>query len=118
MASAVRRATKYAFLVGDMSLLPRSQLAESAELLDPERRPHLVKSFGLLLLSIVYCTVPFLVMLVFRGQVGTLLPSGADSLLTLMYSLWVAIGLYVYIDYTSQQGGTTAIEVLKSILKR
>jgi len=107
-----------AFLVGDMSLLPRSQLAESAELLDPERRPHLVKSFGLLLLSIVYCTVPFLVMLVFRGQVGRLLPSGADSLLTLMYSLWVAIGLYVYIDYTSQQGGTTAIEVLKSILKR
>jgi hypothetical protein len=105
-----------AFLSGQWHYLPRREVGPGEGLLPSRRRRRLLYTGVLAFGVLVYAFGPLLAAIVLRAQLPNLeIP---DSLLLLLYSLWLTIGLYIYIEHTVDDPKSLLIDLVKSALGR
>lgn len=101
-----------AFLTGHLSDLPRLEVAEG--LISPPPRRRVITTVFLTGIVLLYSVTPFMLFLALRHQLESL--SAPTSIWLLLYSLWLVVGLFAYLEHTSQSAGETLLNLVKVIL--
>lgn len=105
-----------AFLTGYLDDLPREVLDESRGLISVKPKRRIMRTIFLTFSMFIYCAVPVIVFCLFGKH---LIPLGVpDSIWLLTYSLWLAVGIYGYLEHTSQEGASKVIELIKALFGR
>jgi hypothetical protein len=105
-----------AFLTGILSDLPRVKLSESDGLINPRPKRRAVRTVLLTGMVFTYSVVPFAIFMLLRSKIA--LPSFPESFWLLLYSLWLAVGLFAYLENTSQSTGESLMNLVKIILRK
>ncbi len=103
-----------AFLTGTLHNLPRNALTELDGFKLPRRRQRIMRTVSTTLAILTYLLLPLVIYFLIRGRVQQF--SIPDSFLILLYTLWIALGLYAYLEQTSQSGMATLVELIKGRL--
>jgi hypothetical protein len=103
-----------AFLTGHLDDLPRGEVTEFKELSPYRGRRRLSRTILLTLAVFTYCAAPFAAFLILRHGLASL--SIPDSVWLLLYSLWLAVGLYAYLEHTSQGAAEILLGLVKAVL--
>jgi hypothetical protein len=103
-----------AFLTGTLHNLPRNELTELDGFKLPRRRQRIMRTVSMTLAILTYLLLPLVIYFLLRSRVQQL--SVPESFLILLYSLWIAVGLYAYLEQTSQSGMATIIDLIKGIV--
>ncbi len=114
--SARARLVEYsnAFLTGDLrSLL--SEEAPAREILETARRPRPLRTALSAAAILAYCMAPLIALVFLRSAASSPIPDGVG---VLAYSLWITIGVYVYLESTAQGAASTAIDLVKSLISK
>jgi hypothetical protein len=103
-----------AFLTGQLSDLPRSEISESEGLVSNRPKQAVIRTVLFAGMVLVYCVVPFVLFPSLQHRLAAFgIPT---NLWLLLYSLWLAIGVFAYLEHTSQNTGETFINLVKIIL--
>jgi len=105
-----------AFLTGNLYDLPRTEVSESEELISPLRKQRIIRTMFHTVLILIYFVTPFAFFMLLRHKLAAL--SAPDSLWLLLYSLWLVVGLFAYLEQTSQRPGETLVNLVKIVLGR
>jgi hypothetical protein len=104
------------FLTGRLHELPRNVLSEEDGFRSPRRRQRIMRTVSLTVAILTYLLVPIVIYFVFRNRMQQL--AVPESFLILLYSLWIAVGLYAYLEQTSENGMTTILDLVKGIITK
>jgi hypothetical protein len=105
-----------AFLTDCLHELPRELLTEEQGLKVPKRRQRVWRTVSFVIAILVYCMAPVVVYFIIRDRLPRIVVP--DSLLLLLYSLWIAAGLYAYLAQTSENAGAAFLDLLKGVISR
>lgn len=112
------RVVKYAnaLLTGDTDGLPRTALGERQGLLVPPKKRRIGRLILVPLAALGYSVAPLAVL-------STLLkdnPFGGslDAPILLMYSLWIAAGLYAFLENRTEDAASAIIDIVAAVLGR
>ena len=109
-------AVSNAFLTGRLDDLPREVLGEDQGLALPRRRRRAVATALHALALLAYAAAPVVAYLILRQRLTPI--AFPETLLLVLYALWLAIGLFAYVEHTTEDPGALLLDLAKSVIGR